>query len=113
MRTLASEWAGDFAAGWASLESDLAGWDDDQVRVLLTWLFVWAIDADSQDRTLDPDQRLAAGQRYERHYANVYAGATNRIGLIKSRVKALIAVPLVEDDAEILERRIHERSCFA
>lgn len=108
-RTLATDWAADFAAGWASLEKDLAGWTDEQAHCLLTWLYVWAIEVDSQDRNLDPVARFDAGQRYQASYANVYAGATNRIGLIKSKVAALIAVPLTDDDAAELERLIEER----
>lgn len=105
-RSLATEWAADFAAGWASLETDLAGWTDSQIRCLLTWLYVWAIEADSQDRNLEPVARYDAGQRLTTNYANVYAGSTNRIGLIKSKVAALIAVPLTEADAAALDECI-------
>lgn len=101
-RSLATEWAAGLAAGWASLERDLAGWTDDQVRCLLTWLYVWALEADSQDRNLDVVDRYDAGQRYQANYANVYAGSTNRIGLIKSKVAASIAVPLTEADTASL-----------
>lgn len=107
-RSLATEWAADFAAGWASLEADLAGWTDSQIRCLLTWLYVWAIEADSQDRNLEPAARYDAGQRLATNYANVYAGSTNRIGLIKSKVAALIAVPLTEADAAALEGLIEQ-----
>lgn len=107
-RSLATEWAADFAAGWASLETDLAGWTDAQVRCLLTWLYVWAIEADSQDRNLDPPARYDAGQRYQAHYANVYAGSTNRIGLIKSKVAAGVAVPLTETDTVALNNLIEQ-----
>jgi len=107
-RSLAIEWAADFAAGWASLEADLAGWTDGQIRCLLTWLYVWAIEADSQDRSLEPAARYDAGQRLATNYANVYAGSTNRIGLIKSKVAALIAVPLTEADTAALNGLIEQ-----
>ncbi len=106
-RSLATEWASDFAAGWASLERDMAGWTDAQVRCLLTWLYVWAIETDSQDRSLEPADRYDAGQRYQANYANVYAGSTNRIGLIKSKVAAGLSVPLTEADAVALEECIN------
>lgn len=108
-RTLATEWAADFAAGWAALEADMAGWTEEQVHCLLTWLYVWAVEVDTQDRTLDPAVRYDAGQRLAASYAHVFAGATNRIGLIKSKVKSLIAVPLTTDDAAALESAIVER----
>lgn len=110
MRMLASEWAGDFAGGWASLESDLAGWDDDQVRVLLTWLYVWLLEEAGQNRSIDPRERADWALHYERHYTNVYAGATNRIGLIKSKVKLCITAPLIDEDIAGLDAAIQERS---
>lgn len=109
-RTLAKEWAADFAAGWASLEADLAGWTNAQVRCLLTWLYVWAIEADSQDRNLEPVVRYDASQRLATNYANVYAGSTNRIGLIKSKVMAGVAVSLTEADTAALEGIIEQRN---
>ena len=110
MRMLASEWAGDYASGWASLESDLVGWDDDQVRALLTWLYVWLIEDAGSNRSISAYERADWTQHYERHYASVYAGATNRIGLIKSKVKLQITAPLTDDDVAGLDAAIEERS---
>lgn len=110
MRTLATDWVADFAAGWASLESDLAGWDDDQVRVLLTWLYVWLIEDAGNNRSISPYERADWTAHYERHYASVYAGVTNRIGLIKSKVKLQITAPLTDDDVVGLDAAIKERS---
>jgi hypothetical protein len=110
MRMLASEWAGDFASGWASLEGDLAGWDDDQVRALLTWLYIWLIEDAGSNRSISAYERADWTQHYERHYASVYAGATNRIGLMKSKVKFKITAPLIDDDVAGLDAAIEERS---
>lgn len=110
MRTLASEWAGDFANGWASLEADLAGWDDDQVRALLTWLYVWLLEEAGRNRSIDPRERADWAAHYERHYASVYAGVTNRIGLIKSKVKLQITAPLIDSDTVGLDAAIEERN---
>ena len=110
MRTLATDWVADFAAGWASLESDLAGWDDDQVRALLTWLYVWLIEDAGNNRSISPYERADWTQHYERHYISVYAGVTNRIGLIKSKVKLRITAPLTDDDVAGLDAAIKERS---
>lgn len=109
MRTLATDWVADFAAGWASLESDLAGWDDDQVRALLTWLYVWLIEDAGNNRSISPYERADWTAHYERHYASVYAGVVNRVGLIKSKVKLRITAPLTDDDVVGLDAAIKER----
>lgn len=91
---------------WSGADGDLAGWDDEQVHCLLTWLRVLLFEAMGQNGALNRREQEFYRRYYATHYGDLFAGVNNRVGLIKRKVAQRVEVVLLEEDTEDLVREL-------
>jgi hypothetical protein len=91
---------------WSGADRDLAGWDDEQIHCLLTWLRVLLFEAMGQNGALNRREQEFYRQHYATHYGDLFAGVNNRVGLIKRKVAQRVEVALLAADAEDLVREL-------
>ena len=105
-RQLAGDQIAALLPAWSGADGDLAGWDDEQIHCLLTWLRVLLFEAMGQNGALNRREQEFYRQHYATHYGDLFAGVNNRVGLIKRKVAQRAEVALLAADVADLVREL-------